>query len=498
LAIACGGHYGEQKREAAMAIVNMRAGMRFGVGLEGWTEEVRGEALEFEDIRDSQGGQHVDSGVSLIESQEALMESLNISVNASVRYGLASVDAKMEFAESHAVNSYTLYLLLRASVTNPPRYMVNPRLSEPAERVYKRDPEEFRRIYGDVFIDEIYSGGDFYGLFIFETRDERSKQDLGGELHASVGGFLAGGEISASFKSTLETFKGQTNMSIKVLRSGGSGVENPTSLDELKELYRHFNAGARDHPVDFRASLKEFRYLPLPRGRSWVETVVRQDTIETCGRYVIDALKTRSAIDFVLKYPDQFESPDLEALRQQRTALNERLPRWARRASACSNDVNECKITPEEAPPPGPALPARKLSSDPLEAKWEDIKHHDDRADEYFSETFLEGTLRDDYQRSVSREGGRYKLFKRGADPIAGLFWHPDVGAFAVYGLIFKEYLRRDHCDGPLGFPTSDEEPYGDGDRVSSFEHGLLWWERATGEISSEPKLLILVPPPGL
>jgi hypothetical protein len=185
-------------------LINLTEGMRFGAGVDGITEEVRGLPIQFDDVSDERGGQIVRSEVKIIETQESLMESMNLSVNASVRYGMASGDAKFSLAQQHAVNHYSLYVLLTADVRNPARHMVRPRLTEEAARIYRNDPEEFRQIFGDSFIDEIFSGGDFFGLFIFETHDERSRTDLKASLDVSIGSFLSGGEISASFNNAIE------------------------------------------------------------------------------------------------------------------------------------------------------------------------------------------------------------------------------------------------------------------------------------------------------
>ncbi|MBA4535220.1 LGFP repeat-containing protein [Brevibacillus halotolerans] len=47
-----------------------------------------------------------------------------------------------------------------------------------------------------------------------------------------------------------------------------------------------------------------------------------------------------------------------------------------------------------------------------------------------------------------------------------------------VYGWIGKKYEELDGPQGWLGFPITDEEPFSDGGRVSSFENGeIYWWE---------------------
>jgi hypothetical protein len=343
--------------------------------------------------------------------------------------------------------------------------MDNPRLSEPANTVYLRNPEEFRSIYGDYFIDEIYNGGEFFGLFVFETHDERSKTDLSAKARASVGSFVAGVEITASFKSTIEEFSRKANMSMTVVMDGGSGLQNPSNMDELQNLYRGFNAAVRNKPVPYRVGLKEFRYLPLPPGLSWVEQAVRRSTIEACGNYVVDALSTRSTIDFILRYPQQFQPHDPNVLSEYLTQLNDRIPKWARRATACSNDVHECTIAPDEQPPAAPPLPTRLDIADPLEAKWDWILHHDEFARSYFNPQFLAGrTIQDDWQPPPAEvpQGGRNFIFHDGEKPVSGLFEYIDGdqhhNVYAVYGPIFKEYWSKNGPHGPHGYPDSDEK----------------------------------------
>lgn len=471
-------------------IINLTEGMRFGAGIDGLTEEVRGLPIEYDAVSDAGGGQVVRAEVKLIESQESLMESMNLSVSASVRYGTFSADAKFSMAQNNSVNRYSLYLLLTADVRNPPRTMLRPRLSAEAQRIYRNDPEEFRSIFGDTFIDEIYSGGDFYGLFVLETQDERSRTDIKASLDASIGTFMSGGEISASFEIAIEEAKKKAKMEIKALMSGGAGLENPTDLEGLKRIYRSFNQSVRDNPINYKASIKDFRYLPLPEGPSWAETEVRRSTIDYCARSVMHGIRLRSDLEFILRYPAQFEHPDLTALRAAHEQINAQLPKMAERARDCAQSIDRC--TTEGLMPVSIDLPKRIVDAgNPLGVKWEQLKH-DHRAAPFFPEEGMRQPF-SDYHRGP--RGGRRILFYSGDTPTGGLFFHPDHGAFAVYGAILAAYIGRGDCEGPLGYPIGDEETLtgrrADGlDRISRFEHGLLWYDAQTGQVSDT------LPPP--
>lgn len=469
-------------------LVNFTPGMRFGVGVDTNTEGVRGAPIVFDGVTDGSGGQRVASRLRLVESQESLFEALNISVSASARYGMAAGDLKLSFASDHTVNRYSLYLLLTASVRNPARHMQNPRLSEDARLAYRHDPDAFYDTYGNGYIDEIYTGGEFLGLFTFETFSERARAELKASLNASIGTFFTGGEVRSSFAMAIEEAKSKANMEIRVVRSGGSGVDNPTDIEQLKHLYRSFNAQVLEHPVEFMAAIKEFKYLPLPEGPTWAEKVLRTDTIQRCGHLVVEGIKQRSDIGFILKYPEQFKPHDVQVLRQNLEQLEAFLPGVASRAHACAAK-GECSLAGLE--PPHIVLPERLVSErEPLELKWQELQR-DSRAVGYFP---IAGLHKPISEADHGPHGGRFIVFHHSnGEPCGGLFWHPDIGAHAVYGGIFVEYLARGHCEGPLGYPKSDEEtvtgsmsvaPVTGRDRISFFEHGKLWWDHRTLQVS--------------
>lgn len=74
---------------------------------------------------------------------------------------------------------------------------------------------------------------------------------------------------------------------------------------------------------------------------------------------------------------------------------------------------------------------------------------------------------------------GRYNSFEKGAS----ILWLKGApAAYAVYGEIRKAYDGEGLEFGPLGFPTSDEQPSGpNGDRVNTFEHGAITWTHKSG-----------------
>jgi hypothetical protein len=392
-------------------------------------------------------------------------------------------------------------MLFQVKVSNAPRTMRKPRLTPAAEALYNTDESQFQQTYGDTYIDEIYGGGEFFGLFMLHTRDESSHTAISADLRVSAGNFLAGGEFTASFASDIKKASRNAEMEIRALISGGIGLRNPRSPAELGELYAQFNKQAHEHPVDYQVYLKEYRYLPLPPRLDPVRQAVRRDTIETCGRTVIDTIALRGRLDYILAHPTQFEAFDAATLKQAQEDAGALIALCGRRAGECTAETGAC--TTEGIAPLAVALPKRLASVDPIDSKWQHVLQHDERAAVFFRPDFLVGSPIE-VQDHVDGGLGRRKIFRNNGQPMGGIFWHPRVSpdAFIVYGAILAEYLKRGDCEGRHGFPTGDEQLFqyderktglvswgpSDGlDRISHFEMGFLWWKNETGVVSDVP-----------
>jgi hypothetical protein len=76
---------------------------------------------------------------------------------------------------------------------------------------------------------------------------------------------------------------------------------------------------------------------------------------------------------------------------------------------------------------------------------------------------------------SDALNGGRFNNFQNGF-----IYWHPNLGAHAVYGLIGEKWNQLGREKGVLGYPTSDEFQEGSF-RRSNFQYGFIRWSQAGG-----------------
>lgn len=92
---------------------------------------------------------------------------------------------------------------------------------------------------------------------------------------------------------------------------------------------------------------------------------------------------------------------------------------------------------------------------------------------------------------------GRYNHFRAihlPKKPEASIYWTPETGANAVYGLIRDAWAKGGWERGKLGYPTSDE--FQDGvQRRQNFERGYIVWSQARGIQIVESGAAIARPP---
>lgn len=73
---------------------------------------------------------------------------------------------------------------------------------------------------------------------------------------------------------------------------------------------------------------------------------------------------------------------------------------------------------------------------------------------------------------------GRFNRFHGGM-----IYWTPSTGAHEVHGAILDRWAALGFEQSFLGYPISDEKEFSEGGRISSFQHGDIFWWPDTGPI---------------
>jgi len=309
-------------------------GQEIGQGYNTETRESLGTGLIVANIAEdpAASGQQVTTIFESVTSQEGLMESLGISASADVRYGLFSGGAKFDFAQEHAVNSFSSFIAGRCNVQNAVRHGHGFSLTSDASAlVTALRMADFKTAFGDMFVRSLKTGGEFDVVARITSVSEEHQSGLSASLHAEYNGLVASGSFEASFNQAMKETDNRTEVTVFMSQAGGIGGQASfTGPDATKILQRlsDFPGSVHDHPVGFEVELATYDTIPLPVPPP-EEQEDRKLVLEDCFNQKMGFLKALSDLNLLLSENASlfFDNlpPQADLLKFQgeyRTALN--------------------------------------------------------------------------------------------------------------------------------------------------------------------------------
>jgi len=275
-----------------------------GQGVNFDTRENLGTGLDVANISDDRNanGQIVRTSFTSVTTQESLMESLGISVSADARYGLFSGGAKMDFAQSHSVNSFSSFVVGRCEVHNATRHGHGFTATELAKSFAATDQEAFKRSFGNMFVRSLKTGGEFYVVARVTSVSEAEQSKLSATLHAEYNGLAASGSFSASFNESMAKTNNHSEVTVFMSQAGGAGNQASfTGPDAAKILERlsSFPQSVLEHPVGYEAELATYDTIPIPLPDP-MEVEERNTVLADCLAQKLHFLKALSDLEFLL------------------------------------------------------------------------------------------------------------------------------------------------------------------------------------------------------
>ncbi|SDP44804.1 hypothetical protein [Afipia sp. GAS231] len=280
-------------------------GQEIGQGYNTETRESIGTALDVTNIAEdpAANGQQVTTIFESVTSQESLMESLGISASMDVRYGLFSGGAKFDFAQQHAVNSFSSFIAGRCNVQNAIRHGHGFKLNDDASALVRAQRmDDFKTAFGDMFVRSLKTGGEFDVVARITSVSEEHQSSLSASLHAEYNGLVASGSFQASFNQAMRDTNNRTEVTVFMSQAGGIGGQASfTGPDATKILQRlsDFPASVHDHPVGFEVEIASYDIIPIPIPTA-EEREDRQLVLQDCFNQKMGFLKALSDLDFLL------------------------------------------------------------------------------------------------------------------------------------------------------------------------------------------------------
>jgi hypothetical protein len=336
--------------------------MDFALGFNSATGEIRGQAVTRTPASPvpNADGQTVLFHVHSVTEISDVKKSLGVSVEAQAAFLGGGGSAAFDFAESSSLHSFSSYLLVSSFVTNASTHMLNEELLPSAkELVAAGRPDRFLQEFGDLYVKGIETGGEFFALVEVQTSDSTDQTNVAASL--SVVAFAGGGaeSMKAHFSSDSMKSLSTHHLDIASLQISGKGrsAKQFLSAEEMLAAASDFATTVNDHPVSYRVELQDYQSLNLPPPPNAADIQNAKDVLADCAARRDSLLQFRNDIAFILKNPEQFETPstDLSVLESvTTTALNQ----IKAAASKCLNDIQTCQfISPPE--PDRSKLPKR-------------------------------------------------------------------------------------------------------------------------------------------
>lgn len=217
---------------------------RLGFGCNTFSGDIRSRALVDDDPFIEPGtvlGQEKEFSLDLIKSKHELNEKMEVGASASYS-GLFSVSAKSKFVKEQKLNRESVHLLVKLLVTNSRKQFREYRPAEQFTEFLAAKPVDwniFIRKYGDQFIEQVVTGGEFYALYEFHAESTEQRNALEVQLEGGGWGFKAAGE----FKKALDKIDTEMNVTCRLYIRGGR-----KRLPDIKE--DKVIDAALDFPVD--------------------------------------------------------------------------------------------------------------------------------------------------------------------------------------------------------------------------------------------------------
>jgi hypothetical protein len=287
-----------------------RPGIDLGYGFNTLTGEVRGVSVGGEIAESTLSGQVASADAKVIESQEQLTESLDVSVEASGHYGLFSAEGRFGLAQQSGYTCQSTYVVAKCVVENAFRSFSRPTLlPEAAQRLRDDGEEAFKTSYGESFVRGLRSGGELYAVFQLTSESTTDQKNMAVSVQAGVQGLLAGGSVEANVEYLKKSSSSSSSMSVRFYQRAGRDdrISPVTTPEEIARRLKDFPTIANAAPVGYLAQIVDYEVLSLPKFDE-IGFQQRTEALEDYARLKMKYLAIRSEIDLVRQNLGLFEA----------------------------------------------------------------------------------------------------------------------------------------------------------------------------------------------
>jgi hypothetical protein len=294
------------------------------------------------------GGQEVVSHLVRVSDLESLHEALGVNVDAGGSYFGASADVKVGFAKECNISSYSLHVLIGVTVVDAFENFEAPVLEDKAADLIRLNKTtRFQERFGDVFIDGLRKGGEYFAVFEISSIEQATREDIAVKIEAAYNNPLLAAHLDVDVDHSKSTSSAQTEVRIHIYRNGAVSTTD-LSLADILATARNFPPSvAGDLAAPFAVSLADYKTLELPSdGFSFIDIQNQRDVLAEHARKRFQFLKLLNDINYILLHPTEFDGVDPDKLMDQQRKVTDAINIMERETSACLKSPSACSFTP--------------------------------------------------------------------------------------------------------------------------------------------------------
>jgi hypothetical protein len=316
-------------------------------------------------------GQNVISSFIRIDDLDTLHQTLGVSVDAGGSYFGVGGDVKVDYAKECNMSRFSTHVMVRVSVEDPFESFDAPELAPDAKTLLQNTGDlqstRFRERFGDVFIDGIQKGGEYFATWEIVSVDQSVRETIATKVEAGFNDLLVAAHLDVDVKTATETTSSHVEVHVHVMQQGSIDHTDQTMAEILQKAHDFPPSVAGNNAAAFAVSLADYKTLNLPNDAfNFLNIQNQRDVLAEHARKRFDFLALRNSISYIRQHPQDFVGADDTVLGSQLAKVTEAINKMETEASACLNDAKKCNFTPFDVsdfplPPPKPGQPSSAL-----------------------------------------------------------------------------------------------------------------------------------------
>lgn len=318
------------------------------------------------------GGQTVTKSFLRIDDQKTLHETMGVNVDAGGSYFGTGGDIKVQYAKECNLSQFATHVMVHVSVEDAFESFDDPVLAPDANDmlkiVGKPESERFKERFGDVFIDGLRRGGEYFATWEIVSTDQSVRERIATHVEGGFDSPLASAHLDVNVQNASASTSAHVEVHVHVFQAGSIDHTDQTMTEIMQKAHDFPPTVAGNLAVPFAVSLANYRALRLPNDLfDFIQIQNQQDVLAEHAKKRFEFLTQRNSISYARLHPEQFVGADDAKLAKELSGITDAINTMETEASACLRDASKCKFTPFDIsdfplPPIRPPEPAKSLA----------------------------------------------------------------------------------------------------------------------------------------